>query len=110
MGILDYGDVVSGAGAAARECVWAVARRRRFFWEATMTQGTNAQAARDLTNLLGLAAQPIAITFSADAPAGVEPFGVPMAAPTPAGRTGRVPAGCVFWMHATERTFTTVAE
>ena len=26
------------------------------------------------------------------------------------GRTGRVPAGCVFWMHATEQTFSTVAE
>jgi uncharacterized protein (DUF169 family) len=32
-----------------------------------------------------------------------------MPSPTPDGRTGRVPAGCVFWIHATERTFTTVA-
>ena len=30
-----------------------------------------------------------------------------MPEPTPDGRTGRVAAGCVFWMHATERTFTT---
>ena len=29
---------------------------------------------------------------------------------TPDGRTGRVPAGCVFWMHATNRGFATVAE
>ena len=28
----------------------------------------------------------------------------------PDGRTGRVPAGCVFWMKAAERTFSTVAE
>ena len=28
----------------------------------------------------------------------------------PDGRTGRVPAGCVFWMKATESTFSTVAE
>ena len=30
-----------------------------------------------------------------------------MPAPTPDGRTGRVAAGCVFWMHAPERTFST---
>ena len=28
----------------------------------------------------------------------------------PDGRTGKVPAGCVFWMKATDRTFSTVAE
>jgi uncharacterized protein (DUF169 family) len=28
---------------------------------------------------------------------------------TPDGRTGRVPAGCVFWMKAVDRTFSTVA-
>ena len=33
-----------------------------------------------------------------------------MPAPLPDGRTGRVPAGCVFWMKAAERTFATVAE
>ena len=32
-----------------------------------------------------------------------------MPEPTADGRTGRVPAGCVFWMHATERGFATVA-
>ena len=30
--------------------------------------------------------------------------------PTLDGRTGRVPAGCVFWVHAVERTFTTQPE
>lgn len=33
-----------------------------------------------------------------------------MATPTPHGRTGRVPAGCVFWIKAAERTFSTVPE
>ncbi len=33
-----------------------------------------------------------------------------MPEPLPDGRTGRVPAGCVFWMKAAEATFGTVAE
>ena len=33
-----------------------------------------------------------------------------MPPPTPDGRTGRVPAGCVFWVKAAERTFSTVPE
>ena len=41
---------------------------------------------------------------------GVRPFDAPIAEPNAAGRTGRVAAGCVFWMHATESTFSTVAE
>jgi len=57
---------------------------------------------------LSLASPPLAISFHAEPPAGVEPFDAPMPAPLPDGRTGRVPAGCVFWMHAAERTFTTV--
>lgn len=69
-----------------------------------------AQAAGELTNLLGLAAPPIAITFSDGRPPGVEPFDAPVAPATEGGRTGRVPAGCVFWMRATDRTFTTVEE
>jgi uncharacterized protein (DUF169 family) len=54
-------------------------------------------------------APPLAITFSAEAPPGVAPFEEPMPAPGPDGRTGRVPAGCVFWMKAVDKTFTTVA-
>ncbi len=59
----------------------------------------------------GLATQvpPIAITFH-DVVPDVERFDAPMAPPAPDGRTGRVSAGCVFWMRATSRTFTTVAE
>jgi uncharacterized protein (DUF169 family) len=69
-----------------------------------------AQAAGELTNLLGLPAPPIAITFSDGPPPGVEPFDAPVAPATEGGRTGRVPAGCVFWMRATDRTFTTVED
>ena len=35
---------------------------------------------------------------------------MPMPEPTADGRTGRVPAGCVFWVHALDRTFTTRPE
>jgi uncharacterized protein (DUF169 family) len=62
-----------------------------------------------LTASLHLGWPPIAITFSEAPPAGVGPFDEPMATPTPDGRTGRVPAGCVFWVRATEATFSTVA-
>lgn len=64
----------------------------------------------ELTRLLRLDAPPIGITFSTQRPDGVGDFDEPMPDPTPDGRTGRVPAGCVFWMKATDRTFTTVAE
>lgn len=63
----------------------------------------------ELTSLLRLEAPPIGITFS-DADPGVERFDDPMPEPTPDGRTGRVPAGCVFWMKGAERTFSTVPE
>ena len=66
--------------------------------------------AASLVEALGLAVPPVAITFAAAPPAEVEPFADPMPAPTPDGRTGRVPAGCVFWTRAAERTFSTVAE
>jgi uncharacterized protein (DUF169 family) len=63
-----------------------------------------------MVDTLDLSAPPIAITFSEAPPAGTDAFDAPMPEPMPDGRTGRVPAGCVFWMHATERTFSTVAE
>jgi uncharacterized protein (DUF169 family) len=66
--------------------------------------------AQRLTEALHLNVVPIAITFDA---AEVPPFAdpsEPMPEPTPDGRTGRVPAGCVFWVHALERTFTTRPE
>ena len=75
----------------------------------TLTQDWAGLAGR-LDAALTPTAPAVAITFS-DAPlAGVAPFDAPMPAPTEDGRTGRVPAGCVFWMRGTERTFTTVAD
>lgn len=64
----------------------------------------------ELSSLLRLEAPPIGITFSDEAPEGVAKFDAPMPPPTPDGRTGRVPAGCVFWMKGAERTFTTAPE
>jgi uncharacterized protein (DUF169 family) len=57
---------------------------------------------------LRLTVAPIAITFAAVD--GAPPFAAadePMPAPTADGRTGRVSAGCVFWVYALERTFST---
>ncbi|MEX2254036.1 MAG: DUF169 domain-containing protein [Acidimicrobiia bacterium] len=62
-----------------------------------------------LTNALELAVPPIAITFADAAPDGVAPFDAPMPDAMPDGRTGRVPAGCVFWIKAVDGTFSTVA-
>jgi uncharacterized protein (DUF169 family) len=66
--------------------------------------------ASELASLLRLVAPPIGITFSDERPAGVDAFDDPMPEPTPDGRTGRVPAGCVFWMKGAERTFSTVPQ
>ena len=63
-----------------------------------------------LSDALALNVPPIAITFTDTAPADVDPFDAPMPDALPDGRTGRVPAGCVFWMRGTTRTFSTVAE
>ena len=75
-----------------------------------MTGPDYAALDTDLRSLLGLQVAPIAITFSDQAPPNTEPHNAPIPSPTPDGRTGRVSAGCVFWIHAAERTFTTVAE
>ena len=66
--------------------------------------------AATIADALKLQAPPIAITFTDAPPAGVPAFDAPMGAPADDGRTGRVPAGCVFWMRGAERTFSTVAE
>lgn len=62
-----------------------------------------------LSGALHLTTPPIAITFAPSPPADVAPYDAPAPAPAPDGRTGRVPAGCVFWMKAVDRTFSTVA-
>jgi len=72
--------------------------------------GSWESLAEELSGALHLAVAPIAISFGDDAPAGVPAFDEPMSDPTPDGRAGRVPAGCVFWIRAAERTFTTVPE
>jgi len=69
-----------------------------------------ASQAEALTSILGLSHPPLAITFSSEAPGGIAPFDTAMPEPTPDGRTGRVAAGCVFWVEASNKTFSTVAE
>jgi uncharacterized protein (DUF169 family) len=75
-----------------------------------MAQLGYASLAEDLVKVLGLQNAPLAITFSQDPLPDVEAFEEPMPAATEDGRSGRVPAGCVFWMKAAGRTFSTVAE
>lgn len=73
-------------------------------------QQTYRKLAEDLVNALTLQHQPLAISFTHECLPGVDPFFEPMPTPTGDGRTGRVPAGCVFWMKAADRAFSTVAE
>lgn len=70
---------------------------------------THAELARALSSLLRLAAPPIGIAFREDM-AGVDRYRSTPPAPLPDGRTGAVPAGCVFWFKATEGQFATLAE
>ena len=76
----------------------------------TTTSADWASLSDALSSALHLATPPIAISFGSSAPAGIPAFDEPLSAPTPDGRSGRVPAGCVFWVRATERTFTTSPE
>lgn len=73
-----------------------------------MTQ--HASAHRELVDLLGLAHPPVAITFHETAPTDIDRFDAPMTEPTEDGRSGRVPASCVFWARAHDATFTTVPQ
>jgi uncharacterized protein (DUF169 family) len=66
--------------------------------------------AAELSSALHLNSAPLAITFSEAPLPGVPMFEETMPEAMPDGRTGRVPAGCVFWMKAADRTFGTVAE
>jgi uncharacterized protein (DUF169 family) len=65
---------------------------------------------RDLHELLGLAAPPVAIAFLDHLPSGVGRIARTMPPPTTDGRTGAVAASCVFWIEATRGVFATVAE
>lgn len=75
-----------------------------------MTETDWSALASELRARLNLTNPPLAISFSNDAPEGVAPYEGDMPEPTDDGRTGKVPAGCVFWMKAADATFTTVAE
>lgn len=66
--------------------------------------------AKTLVDLLALSTPPLAITFTAHETADIPRYEGAMPAPTPDGRTGKVSAGCVFWMKAVDRTFRTCAE
>ena len=66
--------------------------------------------AETLSKALHLAVAPIAISFEDQDQTGVPAFDEPMSEPAADGRRGRVPAGCVFWVRAAERTFATAAE
>jgi len=69
-----------------------------------------ADLAARLAAALKPVAPPIAIAFVRDTePSLPPPFEARVPAPNDAGRTGDVPAGCVFWMKATERAFSTRA-
>jgi uncharacterized protein (DUF169 family) len=66
--------------------------------------------AERLTGALHLAQPPVAIAFRQDGVEdveGVEAFDAPMSEPALDGRSGRVPAGCVFWIKAATSTFST---
>jgi uncharacterized protein (DUF169 family) len=75
-----------------------------------MAEPQYTDMAAELTALLGLASPPLAISFSRTAPPDTPAFDDPMPPPADDGRTGRVSAGCVFWMLGAARTFTTVPE
>ena len=68
------------------------------------------ELANRFKHALGLSHAPIAITFSQEAPAGVPFYEGDGPAPSEDGRTGKVTAGCVFWIKSQDRTFTTKAD
>jgi uncharacterized protein (DUF169 family) len=74
-----------------------------------MLRDDYAKLDAELRNLLKLGVPPIAIAFLSEAPAELPRPAGARPAPTADGRTGAAPAGCVFWMQATERAFATVA-
>ena len=75
-----------------------------------MQDHSYAELSSKIVSLLNLPTSPLAITFSDVTPQNAPAFKDKMSEPTSDGRTGRVPAGCVFWMKAAERTFSTAPE
>lgn len=72
-------------------------------------QECREHAAR-LSEILNLQTPPLAIRFEQKGDGGVARFQGDMPEATADGRTGKVPAGCVFWIKAQDRTFSTLAE
>ncbi|TAN22858.1 MAG: hypothetical protein EPN30_08170 [Actinomycetota bacterium] len=62
-----------------------------------------------LNSALHLSVTPIGISFSDHQPDGIDLFDEPVVEASSDGRAGRVSAGCVFWMKATDSSFSTVA-
>jgi len=69
-----------------------------------------ADLSERLVKALRLSTAPVAISFTDSPPRGVDLFDDPMPSATADGRQGRVPAGCVFWIHGAKRAFATVPE
>lgn len=66
--------------------------------------------AAELSDLLRLATPPLGIAFRQEATVpDIAPYGSEYPAAAPDGRTGAVPAGCVFWNKAADRVFSTIA-
>jgi uncharacterized protein (DUF169 family) len=74
----------------------------------SMTAQSWGTLANELAKALGLQHAPIAITFTNEAPAQVDRFEGAVPEPSADGRTGKVSAGCVFWIKGADRTFATV--
>jgi uncharacterized protein (DUF169 family) len=64
----------------------------------------------DLQELFGLSIQPIGIAFMNAIPPGIGRIERSMPPPSADGRTGTVPASCVFWIEATHGVFATTAQ
>ncbi len=75
-----------------------------------MTTKNWKNSAEELRESLGLQTPPLAIAFSQERPEGVGVHAGTMPGPAQDGRTGKVSAGCVFWMHGVEKPFATVPE
>ena len=68
------------------------------------------ELAERLRKAIGLRHPAIAITFSQEAPSDTPTYEGQMPQPSADGRTGKVTAGCVFWIKAEDRVFTTAPE
>jgi uncharacterized protein (DUF169 family) len=66
--------------------------------------------AEQMQKVLGLKYEPIGITFWDEVPADIPLFSGEMPEASGDGRTGKVAAGCVFWIKSAEQTFTTLPE